>query len=301
MLRRRNYRLTCGIAASVLLACVGCGRPGQKQAQSKRQDTIPVRVRAAARQTLVETLDYAGDVKARDEVLVYPKVSGRIIERVGNEGAAVAQGETLLYIDRDEVGLKFEKAPVQSPLDGYIGRIYVDTGSHVTAQTPVALVVNMRTVRINLNIPEKYLPLVNIGQSAQIGVDAYPDEIFQGKVRQISPVVDPLVRAAPAEILISNDHLKLRSGMFARVSLVIRAHEGAAVVHKESIIGAEPDVYVYVVKDGKSLRRSVTVGIRQGAYCEITDGLTEGDQVVVVGQQQLYDGAPVAVEKGERK
>jgi len=97
-----------------------------------------------------------------------------------------------------------EKAPVESPLAGTVGRVYVDIGSSVTPQTPIAIVCNMGNAEIDLNIPERYLPNVSLGQEAEVVVDAYPNEIFIGKVDQISPVVDLATRAAPVEIVIDN-------------------------------------------------------------------------------------------------
>jgi multidrug resistance efflux pump len=121
---------------------------------------------------------------------------------VKEDGSPIKIGEVIAYIDRDEVGLKFEKAPVESPLSGTVGRIYVDIGSSVTAQTAIAYVVSMDNVKTNLNIPEIYLPKINVGQAAEVFIDAYPDEKFIGIVTKVSPVVDLDTRTAPVEITI---------------------------------------------------------------------------------------------------
>jgi len=281
-----------------LLFVFGCQKRIEKE---KASEAIPVKVLKVKLEEILEALEYTGNIKAQDEALVYPKVSGKIIEKVKVDGSAINKGETLAYIDRDEVGLKFEKAPVASPLTGIVGRVYVDIGENVTVQTPIALVVDMDKVKIDLDTPEKYLPRVSQGQVAQISVDAYPQEEFSGRVTKISPVIDLETRSAPIEITVDNPQHRLQSGMFAKLKLILAEHKNVPVVLKEAVMGKEPNLYVYVVEDNKAILKQVTLGIRQGPYFEVQEGLKQGDRVVIMGQQRLQDNAPVSVEIEEGK
>ena len=281
-----------------LLFVFGCQKRIEKE---KASEAIPVKVLKVKLEEILEALEYTGNIKAQDEALVYPKVSGKIIEKVKVDGSAINKGETLAYIDRDEVGLKFEKAPVASPLTGIVGRVYVDIGENVTVQTPIALVVDMDKVKIDLDTPEKYLPRVSQGQVAQISVDAYPQEEFSGRVTKISPVIDLETRSAPIEITVDNPQHRLQSGMFAKLKLILAEHKNVPVVLKEAVMGKEPNLYVYVVEDNKAILKQVTLGIHQGPYFEVQEGLKQGDRVVIMGQQRLQDNAPVSVEIEEGK
>ncbi|MCM8824239.1 MAG: hypothetical protein NC822_06160, partial [Candidatus Omnitrophica bacterium] len=107
------------------------------------QELIPVRVKMVRLSTIRKVIEYVGDIKAKDEAIVYPKVSGKVLEKLKEDGSFVSKGEIIAYIDRDEVGFKFEKSPIESPLTGVVGRFYLDKGEMVTPQTPVALVVDM--------------------------------------------------------------------------------------------------------------------------------------------------------------
>jgi multidrug efflux pump subunit AcrA (membrane-fusion protein) len=270
----------------------GCGSRKKRETQ----EAIPVRAMKVEPMDLSRVLEYVGSIKAQDEAIVYPKVSGKIIEQVKEEGSPVTKGEVIAYIDRDEIGLQFEKAPVESPLTGIVGRVYVDIGSNVTPQTPVALVADMKEIITELGIPEKYLPDISLGQRAVITVDAYPGREFSGKVTKISPVLDVETRAAPIEITIDDEKRELQSGMFAKVKLIIEEHKGVPVILKEAIIGKEPDTYVYVAEGGRAHMRKVTLGIHQGPNFEIREGVKAGDLVVIMGQQRLRDKVPVRVE-----
>lgn len=279
---------------SIAFIAGGCGPQVPKE---KTAEAVPVKVERIKLQELQEVLDYTGDIKAQDEAVIYPKVSGKIIEKVKEDGALINKGEAILYIDRDEVGLKFQKAPVESTLTGVLGRVYVDIGENVTTATPVALVVNADKVKIALDIPEKYLSRITVGQGATITVDSWPGEDFAGAVTKVSPVVDLATRTAPVEITVANPQNRLKSGMFAKVRLMIDGRDNVPVILKEAIMGREPDNYVFIVENNQAMLKKVKLGIRQGPHFEVSEGLREGDLVVIMGQQLLSEGMQVLAEE----
>lgn len=293
-----RIRLRIYLIAICLFLCAGCGT---KKKVAIEKEAIPVKVTRVELKTIRNTLDYVGDIKAQDEALVYSRVSGKILEKVKEDGSSVNKGEVIAYIDRDEVGFKFEKAPVESPLTGIIGRVYINIGSSVFPQTPIALVVNMDRVKISLEIPERYLPRMSLGQEAIITTDAYPGEEFIGRVTKISPVLSLETRSLPVEIGMGNNDHRLKSGMFARVKLVIEEHKNVPVILKEAIMGKDPDYYVYVVEKNMAIFKKITLGIREGEYFEVLAGVREGEFVVIMGQQRLRDKTSVIVEEAKEE
>lgn len=286
----RRYR-----ALSILLLAA-CALPSCGKRPEKKRERIPIRAMRVPLATISRTLDYAGTIEAWDRADVFPKVSGKILEKLKEDGAPVAKGETIATIDRDEVGFKFEKAPVESPLTGLIGRVYVDKGTNVSAQTVIAVVVDIDRVKVRLDVPERFLPMVSVGQTAGIGVEAYPGEEFIGTVSLISPVVETETRAASVEIAIPNPDHRLKPGMFAGVRLVLESHVGVPAVMQEAIIGREPGACVFVVNGGVAHLRDVDLGLRENDLVEVTKGLKGGDLVAVMGQERLRDGSAVSVE-----
>ena len=291
---RKRITHYLGTIIVVSMALAGCGRG---VSEAGKNDVIPVKVMKVELKDMNKTLEYAGNIKGVNEAIIYPRVTGKVLEKVKEEGAVIMENEPILYINRDEVGLEFKKAPVESPIAGVLGRIYVDIGSSVSPQTPVAMVTDTAKVEINLDVPEKYLPKIAIGDNAEIRVDAWPEEVFRGMIVEISPVVDIGTRTAPVKIHIDNAGSRLKSGMFAKVKLNLGTRKNVPVITKEAIIGKEPEAYVYVVEKNKAVIRKVSLGIHEGADFEITSGLREGDRVVVMGQQKLYEGAFVECEE----
>jgi membrane fusion protein (multidrug efflux system) len=284
------------IGILILSLSITAGSCGEKT-KTATSVSIPVKVMEVRARLISRTLDYVGDIQARDAATAYSKVSGKIVEKLKEEGSRVNQDDIIATVDRDEVGFKFETAVVESPLAGVIGRVYVDRGTQITPQTPVALVVNMEQVEIDLDIPEKHLPEVEIGQTAHVTVDAYPGEDFVGKVARISPVVDRQTRTAPVVIAIENPGHKLKPGMFARVSLVIEERADVPVIRQEAVLAREINPSVFVIEDGTARKQPVELGLRDGPYWEVTVGLSAGDKVVTMGQQRLRDGDEVSVEE----
>lgn len=289
------------IIVFAILLLIGFMRVYFEKANAKPtigDSSIPVQAELAREETMRKVLEYVGNVKAEEEAFVFPKTSGKVLEKIKEEGDPVNKGDVLMYIDRDEVGLKFEKAPIESPIAGIVGQIMVDIGDQVTPQAAIGLVVKMDQARIDLDIPEIYASKVSLGQPVNLRLDAYAQDVFAGKITKISPVLNLANRAFPVEILVPNLDHKLMSGMFVRVEVVIESHENAISVRKEAVLGKEPNAYVYVIKDNIAKLRNVALGIRSADRIEILSGITKDENVVILGQQRLFDGALVKIDRG---
>lgn len=297
MKRMCPYRSGFAIALAGILLLFGCQKQAAVVQKAPGSDAIPVKVVTVRADVLQEYIDYVANVKAQEETQVFPRVTGKIIEKIKQEGDSVAKGETIAWIDRDEVGLTFEKSPVESPIAGIVARVNVDIGANVSPQVPIGLVVNMDRVKVFLDVPEKYLPALSVGMSAEVTVEAYPGEIFKGTIARMSPIVDTATRTCQIEIGIDNKEHKLRSGMYAKVKVVIREYKDSLVLLKEAVLGKAPQQYVYVVKDHKAHLRDVKTGVRQGPYLQILEGVSAGDKVVIMGQLRLREGVDVIVEE----
>lgn len=285
---------------SMSLVC-GC----QQKAAQETDERIPVKAMRVALKEFEDTVEYVGDLKSVDEIAVFSKVTGKLFEYTVKEGDRVEKGETIALVDRDETGLKFELARVESPISGIVGKTMLDKGANVLPSAtfiggqPLAIMVNMDQMVVKFNVPEPVIPYLKTGLKAEVRVDAYPADVFGGEVSKISEVLDTETRTLPIEISVDNKDHRLKSGMFAKVKLILSKHAAAPYILKEAVIGREPDLYVFAVEDKKALLKKISSGIRQGPYLEVKEGLIEGDLVVIMGQQKLFEFAPVNVEIAE--
>ena len=118
-----------------------------------------------------------------------------------------------------------------------------------------------------------------------------------GEISLISPTLDPSSRTAKIEIRVDNPGMNLKPGMFAKATIPVEIHENTILIPRSSVLeDANRDLRsVFVVADGLSNRRTIEIGLSQGSEIEVTQGLVEGDTVVVAGQHALTDGESVTV------
>jgi len=257
---------------------------------------IVVKVMPVKKEDFTLTFDYVGSLKAKDEASVFSKVTGKLLEYAVNEGDSVQKGQTVASIDRDETGLKFELAKVESPISGVVGRILLDRGTNIAPNTTVlAIIVDMDAMIVRLNIPEQEIPYMKRDLRAIIKVDAYPDEEFQGQVSRVSEIVDPQTRTLPIEISIPNKEHRLKSGMFARIKIIAATLKDVLVLNQDTIVQELGEKFVFVVENNIANKQKVQIGRRDNGKLEVLDGIREGETIIVFGQQGLKDGASVII------
>tara|TARA_B110000483_G_scaffold98783_1_gene121176 strand:+ start:3817 stop:4902 length:1086 start_codon:yes stop_codon:yes gene_type:complete len=193
---------------------------------------------------------------------------------------------------------RLQKTVVTAPFSGAIGLRKVSLGAYLQAGDDIARLEDISSVKVDFRVPEVFLAKVRSGQSISVVVDAFPNAVFNGKVYAIEAGMDRETRTALVRAKISNKTGKLRSGMFARVSLLMAKKKDALSVPEQALWPQGTDNFVFKVIDGKVALTKVELGQRTPGYVEILKGLSPGDLVVTEGQMKIRDGAPVTVLGG---
>jgi membrane fusion protein, multidrug efflux system len=144
-------------------------------------------------------------------------------------------------------------------------------------------------------VPERTLSAVEVGQSIEVTVDAWPGRTFEGEVYAIDPQIDAQGRSIAIRATIDNQEHLLRPGLFATVRLITARREQALLVSEQAIFAQQGRPHVYKVVDGIARLTEVRLGGRRVGQAEIIAGLAAGDVVVTAGQVKLRDGAAVRV------
>ena len=196
----------------------------------------------------------------------------------------------------EELKIQVENTTIVSPVNGFIARRAADPGAFVSQNAPIVDVVDIGRVRLVANIVEKDLTQIQTGDDTRVEVDAFPGEMFVGRIARVSPVLDPSTRTAPVEIEIPNPGFRLKPGMYARVTVTTDQRKDALVVPTNALvdIGGRRGLFVAAEND-TVLFRAITVGIEENALTEILAGVEEGERVVTTGAAALSDGARVIV------
>ena len=267
------------------------GKGGDKTAEM-----VPVTVAEVKKVLIEEELQLTGDVRGLNEAKLYPKVPGRLLRKVKDAGDVVTRGEVVALIDRDEPALKFEAAEVTSPLDGVLTRYFLDIGQNVAQTTPVCEVAVVSPVKIVVRITERDFPRVRTGMPVRFTCDPYPGESFRGRVTKMSNAMDEASRSADVEIEAANPGNRLKPGMFANVSIIVRSKPGALAIPRDALAATGETGHVFVVDaSGRAVRKDVRIGIVRETDAEVLSGLSAGENVVTLGWHNLDDGALVSV------
>ena len=194
---------------------------------------------------------------------------------------------------------------ITAPFDGIAGIRIVNVGDYLKDGGDIVNIEDIAAVFVDFRLPERFQAKVKKGQTAQIEMDALPGRKFTAMIQAIDPLVDANGRSVGVRACIDNRQGQLRPGMFARVNAVFGERENAKVIPEEAIVPLAGKQYVIklvdaapaVDKDSKTTQRvEVKIGIRRPGRVEILEGLNEGDEVVVAGQQRIQkDGTVVKV------
>tara|TARA_Y100001934_G_C12368407_1_gene784870 strand:- start:2768 stop:3730 length:963 start_codon:yes stop_codon:yes gene_type:complete len=190
---------------------------------------------------------------------------------------------------------ELEEATVRAPIDGRITVRHIKVGNTLSPNNEAFEIKRADTIEAILNVPEKEMAKMAVGQYARVSVDALEDSYFEGRVDRIAPEVDAQTGTFRVTVALVNDSDRLKPGMFARVNVRYDTSENALLVSREAVVIQKNERSVFVVRDGLATRQEVITGYSMDGNIEIREGLAEGDEVVITGQGGLRDGASVRV------
>jgi RND family efflux transporter MFP subunit len=173
---------------------------------------------------------------------------------------------------------------------------YVDEGETVSANAQLLRIVELDPIKVLFFVTERDYAKLQPGQQASMTTDAYPNETFPAEIVRISPVFRENTRQAQVELKVDNPEMRLKPGMFVRVTVVLQRAEGVRIVPQQALAKRDGEEGVFVVdaSGSKVAWRPVRIGIRQSQRVEIEGKGLEG-LVVVLGQQLLDDASRIVI------
>jgi cobalt-zinc-cadmium efflux system membrane fusion protein len=201
-------------------------------------------------------------------------------------GLSQEQVDGLTYDDREA-----SIYPLRAPFAGTVVDRHATLGELVTPDRNLFTLADLSQVWIWIDVYQRDLGGVHIGDQARARVDAFPDQVFAGTISYISARVDTDTRTIRARLDVANPEGKLRPGMFVAVGLIDPHAQNGEQARGESLVVPEGAVvrdgderFVFITAgEHRFARREVRVGRKAGGFVEIKDGIAKGDRVVVEG------------------
>lgn len=221
------------------------------------------------------------------------QLQGAIKGLSGDRARADALAQTISHLDR-----KIAEYRITAPEDMVVSEVFVERGDVVSPGTPLFL-LQSEEMQLRIEVLAGDAPEVAVGQRVLVTGDAVGDEEMTGSVRFIHPRAVETVselgvrqRRVPVRIDLDEEAPGARPGYPADIEIVV-AERTALAVSRDVLFTLEGADHVFLVRDGRAHVTRVSVGLRGEDYAEITDGLAEGDVVVVNPPRDLEDGARV--------
>ncbi|SFF03517.1 efflux RND transporter periplasmic adaptor subunit [Thermoflexibacter ruber] len=188
---------------------------------------------------------------------------------------------------------QLKNTTIVAPFSGTITSKTFDLGTVLAMGTPLAQLTDISAVKLVINVPEKDILKFKEGQSVNVTTDVFPNQQFAGKVTMISAKSDN-AHNYPVQILVNNSSTNLlRAGMYGSVVIDNSLKTNALVIPRNALVGTVKQPQVFVVENGKAVLKNIQIGTSSNDFYEVTEGLKEGEIVIISGQVNLENGTLV--------
>ena len=279
----------------------------------KKENPISVLVAAPIKQPLEEYLDLSAEIKAIKEVEISSDVPGKIANILKYEGSFVNKGDTIALIDRFVIGANYAYAPARTPISGYVTTTYMAVGASIAASTPIANVADISQLEVEIQVPERSITGIELGQKVIIRVPSAPNKEIEATITKRDYAVNPSTRTLMVKALIDNKERLLLPGMFSDVSILLNSADNVFVIPNSAMFSDDLGKnYIYVVKEDNSnnppseVQAANSTNVQYRAYTRevnvlftskdkvaLSGGLEEGEEVVMFGREFLKNGSLV--------
>ncbi|MCW2279420.1 efflux RND transporter periplasmic adaptor subunit [Heliophilum fasciatum] len=221
-------------------------------------------------------------------------------KRIAADQANIASSQAIINQSKAQIRqieVALNDTVLRAPASGIIAARTANVGEYVSNSTPAFTLVNVSAVEVKANLTEQEINYVKPGQEVDVKITAAGTETFKGQVSKISPSADEKTKIYPVWIRINNPDYILKPGMFAEFQINTNQKTDVLTVDAQAIIERNGTPMIYLYRDGKAVEKKVTPGISDGKRTEITEGITDTDQVIMSGLNGLADGMAVALQE----
>ena len=242
----------------------------------------------------------SGDIVSGSSIDTYSEAAGKITRVYVTVGSRVNRGDPIAAVDPSRPGMTYRASVATAPISGTIVALPAQVGMTVSQAVPLARIAGGGALEIRLFVAERFISKMAMNLPCQITLDAWPGEVFQGSVSEVSPTVDTASRTMEVKVNVSNPGSKLKAGMFAKVRIITERKNNIVKIPASAAINRFGEQYVFSVdrSDPANLtaRRKVIVpGILIDGVMEVQEGLARDEEIVIRGQTLLSDGARINI------
>lgn len=186
---------------------------------------------------------------------------------------------------------------IRTSVPGIVNSRMIEPGSYVSPGTAAFDIVNVSTLKLRVNVDEKNVVALRVGQTVEVAASVFPDKSYTGRVTFIAPVADGSLNF-PVEIEVQNpNNNELKAGMYGTAKFGVGNRADVLILPRTAFIGSVSDNRIFLVRDGKAIEKRISSGRSFGDHIEVLSGVEAGEIVVTSGQINLLTGTEVEIIK----
>lgn len=184
---------------------------------------------------------------------------------------------------------------LRAPFNGIVAEKEMEIGQNVVPGIPVAKIVTMKQVKVNISVPEDDIKDINKGDRAVLHVQSAGEGFIEGRVVEKAVVANPLSRSYEVKIAVDNKDNKLLPGMVTEAYITCSNNDVSGIVLPANVIQIDErnNNFVWINNNGKASKRIVTCGSYTADGVIISNGISNGDEVIIFGQQKVSEGSVI--------
>ncbi|OQA49408.1 MAG: Toluene efflux pump periplasmic linker protein TtgG precursor [Bacteroidetes bacterium ADurb.Bin302] len=192
---------------------------------------------------------------------------------------------------------RLEDCELYSPQDAYIGKVYAKSGINMSPLQTVVTLLKIDNIYINFTVPESEISGIKIGQDARFTINAVDNNITSGGIVEIGISANPVSHSYPVRIKAANSNHRILPGMICNVYISDKNTKSGFVVPTNAILIANDNSkFVWLIENGKAVRRSIKISGYSGVGVLVSEGLNTNDLVIVEGYQKVSEGMLVTAQ-----
>jgi RND family efflux transporter MFP subunit len=219
------------------------------------------------------------------------------------EVRSAMKGLTQAEIQVKSAQINLEKTKIKAPFSGIITDVQVSPQEHITSGRDLFVLVNISHIQVYAKVLESEIGKMKKGREVTLHFSAYPDKVFKGEVKSISPVVNPEDKTCKVIIDMANPEEEIKPGMHAEVEIAAEIYKDKLLIPQEAVLDRGGRKLAFVVEEGLAKWRYIQLGLENDEFAEVLpsdregEGIKEGESVIVDGHFTLAHDARVRIEK----
>jgi len=188
---------------------------------------------------------------------------------------------------------KLSRTTIRAPFSGRVSERMIQLGQHVRWGDQLFQITDFNPLIARIYLAERDVLGLEETRRVRISLNAADDVQFDGRIRRISPIVDPETGTIKLTVEAIDPPPEVRPGSFVTIDIIRDTHEQVVLLPRDSVIRELQSSHIFVAEDEVAEKRQVTLGLEENDWVEVLSGVEVGEQVIVAGQGGLKDGAAV--------